>query len=122
MSGSLKEPARSGTVNPRFRGTYETVTDKAAGQRRDPKSEYRHACRMLALRPDPADVGGEHGIPDVRGLDQAFEVARTFKPLTESQLSALLARTRSAALSGKYEGFKTSTQFDGTAHNPQWMA
>jgi len=63
-----------------------------------------------------------HGIPDMKGLDQAFEAARTFKPLTESQLSALLSRTRTAALSGKYEGFKTSTQFDGTAHNPQWMA
>jgi len=25
-----------------------------------------------------------HGIPDMKGLDQAFEAARTFKPLTQS--------------------------------------
>jgi predicted aldo/keto reductase-like oxidoreductase len=62
-----------------------------------------------------------NGIPDMKGLDQAFEAARTFKPIPEAQLSALLARTREAALSGRYERFKTSTQFDGTAHNPQWM-
>jgi hypothetical protein len=32
-----------------------------------------------------------------------------------------MARTKDAALSGKYELFKTSTRFDGTANNPQWM-
>ncbi len=61
------------------------------------------------------------GIPDAKALDQAFEAARTFKPLTESGLSALLAKTRVAALSGKLETFKTTTQQDGTARNPQWM-
>ena len=54
-------------------------------------------------------------------LEQAFEAARTFKPLTDAQLSALLAKTRDAAMTGKFEPFKTTTQFDGTAHNPQWM-
>ena len=46
---------------------------------------------------------------------------KTFKPLEKKELAALLARTRDAALSGKYELFKTSTRFDGTARNPQWM-
>jgi aryl-alcohol dehydrogenase-like predicted oxidoreductase len=54
-------------------------------------------------------------------LDQAFEAARTFRPLTPSQMSALMAKTREAASTGKYERFKTSSQFDGTARNPQWM-
>jgi hypothetical protein len=36
-------------------------------------------------------------------------------------MSALMAKTREAASTGKYERFKTSSQFDGTAHNPQWM-
>src|SRR5271157_1114020 len=54
-------------------------------------------------------------------LDQAFEAARTFKPLTQGELSALLAKTRGAALSGKYEGFKTTSRQDGTSRNPQWM-
>ena len=62
-----------------------------------------------------------NGISDLKMLDQAFEAARTFKPLAESELSALLAKTREAALTGKYERFKTSSMFDGTARNPQWM-
>ena len=61
------------------------------------------------------------GCVDQRNLDQAFEAARTFKPLTQGQLSALLAKTREAALSGKLETFKTTTRQDGTARNPQWM-
>jgi len=54
-------------------------------------------------------------------LDQAFEAARTFKPLTSAELSTLLAKTREAALSGSFETFKTTTRQDGTARNPQWM-
>ena len=61
------------------------------------------------------------GCNDRKTLDQAFEAARTFKPLTQSELSALLAKTREAALSGKYETFKTTSQADGTGRNPQWM-
>ena len=51
-------------------------------------------------------------------LDQAFEAARTFKPLTEDQMSALLAKTREPALTGKFERFKTANKFDSTAKNP----
>jgi predicted aldo/keto reductase-like oxidoreductase len=54
-------------------------------------------------------------------VDQAFEAMRTFKPLTKTELSALLAKTRTAALTGKFELFKTSVRFDGTAQHPQWM-
>ena len=61
------------------------------------------------------------GICDTKMLDQALEAARTFQPLTEAQLSALLAKTRDAALTGKLETFKTTTRRDGTARNPQWM-
>ncbi len=62
-----------------------------------------------------------NGIPDLKGLDQAFEAVRTFQPLTQAQLSALLARTREASLTGRYELFKTGSMFDGTARNPKWM-
>ncbi len=61
------------------------------------------------------------GISDQKLLDQAFEVARAFKPYGQGELTALLARTREAALSGKFETFKTTTRQDGTARNPQWM-
>jgi predicted aldo/keto reductase-like oxidoreductase len=54
-------------------------------------------------------------------LDQAFEVARSFKPLTSSELAALVAKTKESAMTGKFEPFKTTSGFDGTAHNPQWL-
>jgi hypothetical protein len=54
-------------------------------------------------------------------LDQAFQAARTFKPLTDAQLNSLLAKTKDAALTGKFEPFKTTAQFDGTATHPEWM-
>lgn len=54
-------------------------------------------------------------------LDQAIEAATTFKPMNRQQLIALVAKTAQAASEGKYELFKTSTRFDGTARNPQWM-
>jgi aryl-alcohol dehydrogenase-like predicted oxidoreductase len=62
-----------------------------------------------------------NGCDSMERLDQAFEAARTFRPLTEAQIASLLEKTRSASLSGEYEKFKTSTQYDGTAANPQWM-
>jgi aryl-alcohol dehydrogenase-like predicted oxidoreductase len=61
------------------------------------------------------------GCENMERLDQAFEAAKTFKPMTPAQISALVAKTREAALTGKYELFKTDTRFDGTARNPQWM-
>jgi hypothetical protein len=33
----------------------------------------------------------------------------------------LLAKTKTAALTGRFEPFKTTSQFDGTAHNPEWL-
>lgn len=55
-------------------------------------------------------------------LDQAFEAARTFKPLAKQEVASLLARTKEPALSGKWELFKTSDRFDGTAKNLHWMS
>ncbi|MBV9038100.1 MAG: aldo/keto reductase [Acidobacteriaceae bacterium] len=54
-------------------------------------------------------------------LDQAFEVARTFQPMSQGEMTAMLQKTREAAMTGKYELFKTTAIFDGTARNPQWM-
>lgn len=55
-------------------------------------------------------------------LDQAIEAARTFKPMSSTEVSVLLAKTKDAAMSGQFEPFKTTPQFDGTAQNPQWMS
>ena len=62
------------------------------------------------------------GCESMERLDQAMEAARTFRPLDKARISALLTKTRSAALTGKYEPFKTTAKFDGTANNPHWMS
>jgi len=61
------------------------------------------------------------GIDSLRILDQALSVVRDFKPLTPAQAQALLERTAKAAATGKYELFKTSDRFDGTARHPEWL-
>jgi aryl-alcohol dehydrogenase-like predicted oxidoreductase len=61
------------------------------------------------------------GCDSMEILEQALKAARTFKPMNETQVSALLAKTREAARNGEWEGYKTTTNFDGTAHNPQWL-
>jgi aryl-alcohol dehydrogenase-like predicted oxidoreductase len=54
-------------------------------------------------------------------LEQAFQAARTFQPLSGTEVAALLAKTADAARDGKYEGYKTTHNFDGTVQNPQWL-
>jgi uncharacterized protein len=61
------------------------------------------------------------GIDSTQILDQAFEATRTFKPMTEAQIASLLARTATAAADGKFELFKTTQHYDGTAANPKWL-
>jgi diketogulonate reductase-like aldo/keto reductase len=61
------------------------------------------------------------GIDSTEVLDQAFEATRTFKPMDAAQVTALLERTRTASLDGKYELYKTSAHFDGTAHKPEML-
>ena len=61
------------------------------------------------------------GIESMDRLDQAIEAARTFEPMNQTEVAALLARTAQAAQTGRYELFKTDKRFDGTAQNPQWL-
>jgi hypothetical protein len=60
------------------------------------------------------------GMENMSRLEQALEAARTFKPMTQEQLAALLERTKAVAADGSLERFKTTASFDGTARNPQW--
>src|SRR5260370_39963238 len=62
-----------------------------------------------------------NGCESMERLDQAFEAARTFKPMSEAEMAKLLDKTTQAAMTGKFEPFKTTSQFDGTAHHPEWM-
>src|SRR5439155_437486 len=61
------------------------------------------------------------GVDWMEILDQACEAARTFRPLSDPELTALLSRTATAAAHGEFEPFKTSSIFDGTAQNPAWL-
>src|SRR4029078_9141495 len=61
------------------------------------------------------------GIDSMEILDQACEAARTFRPLSDPELTALLSRTATAAARGEFEPFKTSSIFDGTAQHPAWL-
>jgi predicted aldo/keto reductase-like oxidoreductase len=61
------------------------------------------------------------GCKSMRDVQQAIDLGRNFKPLTESERAALLSKTAEVAKNGEFEKYKTSTQFDGTAHNPQWL-
>jgi aryl-alcohol dehydrogenase-like predicted oxidoreductase len=61
------------------------------------------------------------GVDSLEILDQACRAAQTFRPMTEVEVTALLAKTAPAAARGEFEPFKTSSIFDGTAQNPQWL-
>ena len=54
-------------------------------------------------------------------LDQALSIARGFTPMSETELAALLEKTKAPALAGTFEAFKTTNKFDGTAQNPNWL-
>ncbi|BAU12993.1 aldo/keto reductase [Leptolyngbya sp. NIES-3755] len=61
------------------------------------------------------------GVDSLEILDQAFEAVRTFQPMTDEQVQALLEKTAQSGARGEFEPFKTSSIFDGTAQHPQWL-
>ena len=61
------------------------------------------------------------GIESMEILDQAFEAVRSFRPMDEAQVDALMAKTSGAGSRGEFELFKTTSIFDSTAANPKWL-
>jgi aryl-alcohol dehydrogenase-like predicted oxidoreductase len=61
------------------------------------------------------------GIDSMEILDQAFAAAESFHPLSDDERDSLLRKTRAAAAKGQFEPFKTSSIFDSTAENPEWL-
>jgi predicted aldo/keto reductase-like oxidoreductase len=61
------------------------------------------------------------GCENMAALQQALKAARTFKPMSDREVNALLAKTADFAQNGKYELYKTSRRFDSTASHPQWL-
>ncbi|HEX3569968.1 MAG TPA: aldo/keto reductase [Acidobacteriaceae bacterium] len=62
------------------------------------------------------------GMPTMPRLQQALTAAKTFKPMTQDQIAALLSKSKDLAADGHLEKFKTSETFDGTSRNPEWLA
>src|ERR1700676_2419574 len=54
------------------------------------------------------------GCDSLKILQQALDAARSFKPMSQSEVATLLAKTARAAAKGEYELYKTSHHFDGT--------
>jgi len=61
------------------------------------------------------------GIDSQQVLDQAFEAVKTFKPMSQAQVTKLLDKTSEAAQAGQFELYKISPHFDGTIANPKWL-
>jgi aryl-alcohol dehydrogenase-like predicted oxidoreductase len=76
-------------------------------------------CLQYALsRPTSVVITG---IDSMQVLNQAFEAASSYSSLSSADIAAILKTSTPAAVDGKYEPFKTSTQFDSTAQHPEWL-
>jgi aryl-alcohol dehydrogenase-like predicted oxidoreductase len=76
-------------------------------------------CLQYALS-QPASVV-IHGMDKLEYLEQTLQVVKNFKPLSEAQITALAGKAKQAAMTGKFELFKTTQHFDSTAKNPSWL-
>jgi predicted aldo/keto reductase-like oxidoreductase len=61
------------------------------------------------------------GIDSIKILEQAFEAAASFQPLTPKRMTELRERTSKFAGAGEFELFKTTSVFDATAQHPEWL-
>lgn len=61
------------------------------------------------------------GVETMERLDQALEAARSFKPLSASEMDRLRQKTAADGSRGAFELFKTSSIYDGTAQNPEQL-
>ena len=61
------------------------------------------------------------GLDSQERIDQALEATRTFQPLDAERLAVILDKTSKAAQAGEYELFKTTSHFDETARNAEWL-
>ncbi len=76
-------------------------------------------CLRYALNlPTSVVITGCDSLPI---LQQALDVVKNFKPLSQTEVAALLEKSAHAAQDGQFEGYKTTHNFDGTYMNPQWL-
>ena len=61
------------------------------------------------------------GIDSPAILEQTFQAVQSFRPMDRQQVATILAKTQEAAMTGRFELFKTSSHYDGTIKNPSWL-
>ena len=61
------------------------------------------------------------GVDSEKILEQALTAARTFRPMTDREVSEITSKTAKAAAQGTFELFKTTAHFDSTATHPDWL-
>lgn len=90
---------------------------------------WPHGRILLKMGLDPAEllrynlsqptVSQVVGITDMDQLKFAVNVARNFAPMPDAEQDALLTRVRPEAGDGRFEAFKSTTEFDGPHHRKQ---
>ena len=53
------------------------------------------------------------GMKSIQDLEQNLTIARDFTPMSADEQAALVARAEPFAVSGEYERFKSSREFEG---------
>jgi predicted aldo/keto reductase-like oxidoreductase len=61
------------------------------------------------------------GCQDMERVQQMIAAARSFKPMSQEQVSTLKAKTAGSGVTGDLEPFKTGTDYDATTTNPHWL-
>jgi predicted aldo/keto reductase-like oxidoreductase len=59
------------------------------------------------------------GIRTMKEMKENASIARAFKPMGEQEKASLLAKVEPVAGDGRYEGFKSTQNFDGGYHRRQ---
>jgi aryl-alcohol dehydrogenase-like predicted oxidoreductase len=77
-----------------------------------PEAAYRYALSQ----PIASQVVG---MTTVDQLQQNITLARTFKPFSEAEQSALAEKVKPFATDGRFEQFKSTQVFDGPVHRRQ---
>ncbi len=61
------------------------------------------------------------GCDSMKILEQAINTVQKFRPMSEKEVAALLAKTAKVAKAGKFELYKTSAEYDSTTENPHFL-
>jgi len=113
----MSDPTTLEWVNAALEGNQDAFADIVTAYQ---DSVYNLCYRMLGERSEAEDAAQEAFLRAYLNLTR-YDAARSFKALDKGEVAQLLAKTAPVAAKGEFELYKTSNNFDGTAHNPQWL-